>query len=247
MKTIVVSGTASGVGKTTIASYMLNNLTGLGKKKEELVGTDHRRILQNVCSDTIEPLKYSYSSCNPGSPWSALKITIRHEGSCPRHTECDTCDDGYEPFKVLTEDDVIRQEGKDTDRMVSAGASKVVWLQSDSNVEKAGIDAALACFDKTHNLLVEGNSFLRVRSADVAVLVVSPFIDKIKRSAKLLIDKIDIVVINVNNHHTDTEIKECQRKMIDLGFDVLFYIVNPFSNENYSSQPFLDKLQSILF
>ncbi len=251
MKTIVVAGTASGVGKTTIASYLLSTLTDrvflFNKKKEELVGTGHRRTLQYVDDASIESLGHSYALSHSRCPWSALKITIRHEGACPRHTKCDTCDDGYEPFKVLTRDDVIRQKGKDTDQLSSAGASKVVWLQSDANVERVGIEAALACFDQKHNLLVEGNSFLRVRTADIAILVVSPFVDKIKRSAKLLINKIDFVIINVNERHTDSEIKECQEKMIDLGFDVLFYVINPFSKENYSNQPFFDKLQYMLF
>ncbi len=247
MKTIVVAGAASGVGKTTIASFILSSLTNrvvsFNKKKKELVGAGHRNVLQHVGGDFFESQEHAYDICGSVSPWSALKITIRHEGACPRHTECDTCDDGYEPFKILTGDDVIRQKGKDTDRLSSAGASKVVWLQSDANVERAGIEAALACFDKGHNLLIEGNSFLRVRSADVAVLVVSPLVDKIKRSAKLLIDKIDLLVINVNKHHTDREIKECQGKMAALGFNVPFYIINPFSNEHYSSQQFIDKLQ----
>ena len=249
MKKIVVAGTASGVGKTTIASYIISSLTDrvllFNRKKEELVEDGHRRVLQHVGGTSSESLEYSYDLCHSGRPWSALKITIRHEGACPRHTECDTCDNGYEPFKILTRDDVIRQKGKDTDRLLSAGASKVVWLQSDANVERAGIEAALACFNKEHNLLIEGNSFLRARSADVAVLVVSPLVDKIKRSAKLLKDKIDLVIININEHHTDRDIKECQEKMIVLGFNVPFYVINPFSKENYSSQLFFDKLQDI--
>ncbi len=247
MKTIVVAGTASGVGKTTIASYIISSLTDrvllFDQKQEGLVEEGHRRVLQHAGGASFESQEHSYGLCHSGRPWSALKITIRHEGSCPRHTDCDTCDGGHEPFKILTSDDVIRQEGKDTDRLSSAGASKVVWLQSDANVEKAGIEAVLACFDKEHGLLVEGNSFLRVRSADVAVLVASPLVDKIKRSAKLLIDKIDFVVINVNERHTDSEIMECQKKMIALGFNVPSYVINPFSNENYSSQPFIDQLQ----
>ncbi len=131
MKTIVVTGTASGVGKTTIASYILGSLTdrvvSFNKENKELVGTGHRHETQNVGGDSFESLEHSDGICNSGSPWSALKITIRHEGACPRHTECDTCEGGYEPFKILTGDDVIRQKGKDTDRLFSAGARKVVW------------------------------------------------------------------------------------------------------------------------
>ena len=251
MKTIAVAGTASRVGKTTIASYILSSLSGrtllLKEKKEEIVGTKHRRVLQHAGSTSCEAIESSVDLYHSESPWSALKVTIRHEGSCPRHTECDTCDVGYEPFKILTSDDIIRQKGKDTDRLSTAGACKVVWLQSDADVEKAGIEAALACFEKEHNLVIEGNSFLRVKCANVAVLVVSPSVDKIKRSAKLLLNKIDFIVINVHKRHTTEEIEKCKEKMLAFGYNVPFYVVNPYSEYDYPNQAFINKIQGILF
>ncbi len=251
MKTIVVAGTASRVGKTTVASYILSSLSNrafsLKEKTEGIVGAKYGRVLQHAGSTSCKTIGNSPELFHYKRPWSALKITIRHEGSCPRHTECDTCDDGYEPFKILTSDDIIRQKGKDTNRLSTAGASKVVWLQSDSDVEKAGIEAALAYFDKEHNLVIEGNSFLRVHDADMAVLVVSPSVDKIKRSAKILLNKIDFVVINVHRRHTTKEIEKCKEKMLALGYDVPFYVVNPFSEEDYSNQAFIDRIQDILF
>ena len=246
MKIITVAGTASRVGKTTVASYILSSLsnrTFSPKEKTEKYG----RVLQHAGSTSRETIENFPELFHYKRPWSALKITIRHEGSCPRHTGCDTCDDGYEPFKILTSDDIIREKGKDTDRLSIAGASKVVWLQSDSDVEKAGIEAALACFDKEHNLVIEGNSFLRVHDADVAVLVVSPSVAKIKRSAKILLNKIDFVVINVHKRHTSKEIEKCKEKMLALGYDVPFYVVNPYSEEDYFNQAFIDRVQDILF
>ena len=246
MKIITVAGTASRVGKTTVASYILSSLsnrTFSPKEKTEKYG----RVLQHAGSTSRETIENFPELFHYKRPWSALKITIRHEGSCPRHTGCDTCDDGYEPFKILTSDDIIREKGKDTDRLSTAGASKVVWLQSDSDVEKAGIEAALACFDKEHNLVIEGNSFLRVHDADVAVLVVSPSVEKIKRSAKILLNKIDFVVINVHKRHTSKEIEKCKEKMLALGYDVPFYVVNPYSEEDYFNQAFIDRIQDILY
>lgn len=251
MKTIVVAGTASRVGKTTVASYILSSLSNrtfpLKEKTEGIVGAKSRRVLQHAGSTAHETIENPPELFHYKRPWSALKITIRHEGSCPRHTDCDTCDDGYEPFKILTDDDIIREKGKDTDRLATAGASKVVWLQSDSDVEKAGIEAALACFGKEHNLVIEGNSFLRVSDADVAILVVSPSVVKVKRSAKILLNKIDFVVINVHKRHTIKEIEKCKERMLALGYDVPFYIINPFSEEGYSNQAFIEKIQNILF
>jgi len=250
MKKIVVAGTSSGVGKTTVASFLLSSFSGsttqlYNKKSEEVVR--HRRVLQHAGNTSSAAIEYSPDLHLSGSSWSALKITIRHEGSCPRHTECHTCDDGYEPFKIVTSDSILREKGKDTDQLLRAGARKVVWLQSDSNVEKAGIEAALSCFDKEHNLVIEGNSFLRVQSADVALLVVSPLVDKIKRSARLLLNKIDFVVINLHKSHTAKEIEACKEKMFDFGFNVPFYTVNPSLGANYSNQMFFEKIQDILF
>ena len=250
MKKIVVAGTSSGVGKTTVASFLLSSLSGrtqLHNKKHEKI-VQHGRVLQHAGSTSYEtPVEHSPDLLPSESLWSALKITIRHEGSCPRHTDCDACDAGYEPFEVITDDTILREEGKDTDQLSRAGASKVVWLQSDSSVEAAGIEAALDCFGKEYNLVIEGNSFLRVKSADVAILVVSPLVDKIKRSAKLLLNKIDFIVINLHEEHTTKEIEACKEKMVTFGFDVPFYIVNPRLSVNYSNQVLIEKIQDLLF
>ncbi len=249
MKKIVVAGTSSGVGKTSIASFLLSNLSDrtqlFNRNSEEVVS--HRHVLQHAGKTSSDVLEHSPDVCFSECPWNALKITIRHEGSCPRHTDCDACDAGYEPFKIVTSDSVLREKGKDTDQLLRAGASKVVWLQSDANVEKTGIEAALDCFDKEQNLVIEGNSFLRVQSADVAILVVSPSIDKIKRSARLLLNKIDFIVINVHESHTIKEIERCKEKMSAFGFNVPFYAINPCLGANYSNQVFIEKIQDILF
>ncbi|MDP6925144.1 MAG: hypothetical protein R2568_01615 [Candidatus Scalindua sp.] len=249
MKKIVVAGTSSGVGKTAVASFLLSSLSGRtqlhSKKHGEVVRRG--RVLQHAGGTSYDAPEYS-PDLNPSeSLWSALKITIRHEGSCPRHTDCDACDAGYEPFEVITDDTVLMEKGKDTDQLSKAGASKVVWLLSDPSVEAAGITAALDCFGKEQNLVIEGNSFLRVKSADVAILVVSPLMYKIKRSAKLLLNKIDFIVINLHKNHTVKEIEACKEKMITFGFDVPFYVVNPHQSANYSNQVFIEKIQDVLF
>ncbi len=249
MKKIVVAGTSSGVGKTTVASFILNNLSDrtqlFDKDNEEVVR--HGRVLQHAGNTPYGAIEQTPALCLSERSWSALKITIRHEGLCPRHTECNTCDDGHEPFKIVTSDSILRESGKDTDQLSRAGACKVVWLQSDSNVEKVGIESALDCFDKEHNLVIEGNSFLRVQSADVAILVVSPRIDKIKRSARLLHNKIDFIVVNSHKSHSTSEIEGCKEKMLASGFDVPFYVINPRSRANYSNQSLIEKIQDILF
>ncbi|MDO8141127.1 MAG: hypothetical protein Q6358_06470, partial [Candidatus Brocadiales bacterium] len=73
MKIISITGTASGVGKTTVAQFLLRHFGDL----------------------------------------SALKITTKHEGKCPRHSGCDVCETMTLPYKITVDPLQIEQEGKD--------------------------------------------------------------------------------------------------------------------------------------
>lgn len=233
MKVISIAGTASSAGKTTVASYILRNLLD---STPCLVGEG----VQAVDAGSGFGLSYHRRG------WSALKITVRHEGSCPRHTGCDTCDDGYEPFKVLTDGAIIKERGKDTDRFSNAGADKVVWLQTDSDAEIAGTEAALACFNKDDAIIVEGNSFLRVQNADVSILVASPSVKKVKRSTRLILDKIDLIAINVHTNHSPEQIEECREQLRVIDCKAPCFVINPFVEDGYSNQAFIDRIQERL-
>ena len=234
MKVISVAGTASSAGKTTVASYILRNLS------------DSTPCLVGEGVQAVDAGSGLGLLSNHKRGWSALKITVRHEGSCPRHTGCDTCDDGYEPFKILTDGDIIKERGKDTGRFSSAGADKVVWLQTDSDVEGAGTEAALACFNKDDAIIVEGNSFLRVQNADVSILVASPSVKKIKRSTRLILDKIDLIAINVYANHSPEQVEECIEQLRVIGCKAPCFVINPFVEDGYSNQTFIDRIQERL-
>ena len=225
MKIISVTGTASKAGKTTIASYILRNLSnstyGYIDEWEQIVNNKIRHL----------PKRGTVSSCYK-QRCGALKITIRHEGSCPRHTGCDSCDSDYEPYRILIDDDTIQEKGKDTELLSRAGAYKVIWLQADSNVEKAGIEAALAYFDEDDTVVIEGNSFLRVRDANLVVLVASPSVKKIKRSTRLILDKIDIIAINMHENHTLEQIEGCKEQLRVIGCNAPFFLINPLVEDN---------------
>lgn len=237
MKIISITGTASDAGKTTVVSFIL---------KELLDRTYSYAAKKRQIADERTGNKYEFSKYKP--EWGALKITVRHEGACPRHTDCDTCDSENEPYKILTSDNIIKEKGKDTDLLSRAGANKVVWLQTDSKAEKVGLEAALSCFDKEHAIIVEGNSFLRVRNANVAILVASPSVKKIKKSAKFLVNKnkIDFVAINVTAKHTPEQIEECRDQLRIITRNVPDFIINPFVEDSFSNQAFIDKIQECL-
>lgn len=258
MRIISVTGTASDAGKTTVASFILRNLpeqtySFIGKRLQtanERAGSLIKH--EGGASPYHDNAENEYELLNHRSGWGALKITVRHEGPCPRHrhrqTECDTCDSVNEPYKISTSDDVIKEKGKDTGQLSRAGASKVVWLQTDSQAEKVGLKAALSCFGKEHTIIVEGNSFLRVRDANVAIMVASPSVKKIKRSAAFLLkkNKIDFVAINVASNHTPEQIEECRERLRDISHNVPDFVINPFMEDGFSNQAFIDKIQELL-
>jgi len=192
MKIISITGTASGVGKTTVAQFLLRHFTGL----------------------------------------SALKITTKHEGNCPRHSDCDLCKTMVQPYKISVDPLEINQQGKDTSIFKNSGARKVVWLQTHSEFLETGIANALTYFNDNDIVVVEGNSFLHTHDADLCVLVTTPREMKIKRSTRQIISKIDIAVINKHTRDTNSAIMESQERLHLIGCYAPVFIVNPVL-ENY--------------
>ena len=71
MKIISVLGTASNTGKTTVALYIIRNLMDFTYNQGGRLDNERAKRL------------------------GALKITVRHEGACPRHSTCDSCDSWF--------------------------------------------------------------------------------------------------------------------------------------------------------
>ncbi|MDL1939145.1 hypothetical protein [Candidatus Jettenia sp. AMX1] len=206
MKIISITGTASGVGKTTIAQFLLRHFFDL----------------------------------------SALKITTKHEGNCTRQSDCDVCDTMAYPYKITVDPLQINQPGKDTALFKSAGARKVVWLQTHSECLRMGIEEALSYFDKGNLVLVEGNSFLHTHNASLSILVTTAREPKIKRSTKQIISKIDLAVINKYKDDTSIDIMKTQERLYRIGCHVPVFIINPFL-ENYTpNEVFLNHIREIV-
>jgi len=205
MKIISIAGTTSNIGKTTVAESIIHQLT------------------------VDSPEDMDSSSTNV----SALKITTRHSGNCSK-TSCGVCDSIKYPFVIIDDISIIDQPGKDTSRLKNAGAQKVIWLLSYPETLKDGIKAALEHFDNDATVIVEGNSFLIAHEADLSVLVVRPGRTGLKESAKLIIDKIDIALVNVERGAPPAQLNEIKQWLEELGskadvieFDPKSFLLNP--------------------
>jgi hypothetical protein len=116
----------------------------------------------------------------PGA--QALKITRFHrESHCPVHginehgeDNCDGCAPAPAGFELVEDDAVLRTPGKDSDRMLQAGASPVYWLRAAPHVFEYALSAAMKRFDPARPLVLEGNSAATVTGFKGEVVLLWP-------------------------------------------------------------------------
>ena len=103
--------------------------------------------------------------------WSALKVTVIKDGPCPRKISCGVCEKQSVPFSIVSNTRVINQKGKDTQRMASAGAKKVLWLKATPGGLKDGLKQALRRFRATPGVVIEGTSILKYLKPDFGIYI----------------------------------------------------------------------------
>ena len=92
--------------------------------------------------------------------------------------------------------------GKDTGRYWDAGASNVHWLICTDNQVEEGIKQALARV-KSPGVFVEGNSFSEFVNPDHFVMVSQSSTDKIKSSARRMINKATAIYVSDTTDEPD--------------------------------------------
>lgn len=158
MRTIVVSGEKSGVGKTYVAGELLRYLSGAG------------------CSDSLKGLFdkaiFKLRNCKIRH-WSALKITVSKADGCPHDRSCGVCQKIEKPFYVIKDRAIIDQTGKDTARLKEAGAREVIWLKARPNGLKEGLRKAFSALDSRGGVVIEGTSVLKFLKPDLNIHIYS--------------------------------------------------------------------------
>ena len=157
--------------------------------------------------------------------WEAIKLTRGHYRSCGRDPAgCCVSD-------LIRDEPVIRsgreanyEIGKDTGLFWDAGASNVHWvIVKDDQVER-GIAEALALV-QAEGVLVEGNSFLKYISPDLAVMCARAEGGKVKTSARDALSKSDVLYLSSlaeDGLSARKRFEEWRRSLtVDLPFDHL--------------------------
>jgi hypothetical protein len=128
--------------------------------------------------------------------WSACKVTTcvpEADGSCARGRgeECGVCGRLRRPYEIDEERGAGAADGRDTERLRAAGASRVLWVRTRPEALSQSIRAALETLDGSPGVLLEGNHVLEVLDPDVAVMVLAPG-GSLKKSARDVRDRVDI-------------------------------------------------------
>ncbi|HHT9120024.1 MAG TPA: hypothetical protein ACFYD3_05725 [Candidatus Hypogeohydataceae bacterium YC41] len=178
---------------------------------------------------------------------NALKITVQHMGACPKEIDCDGCPTiGNISFKITTDPFVLSKPGKDTAKYLEAGARTVVWLQTQRKDLETGVRQALKLFPRRGRLIVEGNSFLSIRRVDFALMIATPGTLELKPSARKILDRINLFVINKTPNHTKADIDAAREKLLYLRPDCPVIVFDPYHPEPEATVTLLKPIVSAL-
>jgi len=142
--------------------------------------------------------------------WEAIKTTRGHYRSCGKDPAacCVSHLLAAEPV-VRSGREATYEFGKDTGRYWDAGASNVHWLIATDDQIEGGIKQALARV-KAPGVFVEGNSFAQFVPVDIFVMVRRSDNEKIKKSARLVLNKATTIYVS------DSETSELPRLIENL-------------------------------
>jgi len=97
-------------------------------------------------------------------------------------------------FSSITDDEkLISQDGKDTKKMLDAGAGKVLWVSSPSSGLAETAYMAVEMLAQFEGIVVEGNSIIEVLKPDIVVFVKGPG-RELKKGAERVLGMADVVI-----------------------------------------------------
>ena len=115
-------------------------------------------------------------------------------------------------FSSITDDrEVILTKGKDTRRMMDAGAVRVLWVQSPPDELPDILPLGLEMLSGLQGIVIEGNSAVNVIKPDIVVFVSGDPV-LFKDSAGPLLDMADIVL---SDTESSQQLSEAGRFRID--------------------------------
>jgi molybdopterin-guanine dinucleotide biosynthesis protein len=95
---------------------------------------------------------------------------------------------------LIDERDVLLTEGKDTRKMLDAGAERVLWVKSPPSELRDLLPLAMEKLSDLQGVIVEGNSAIEFLVPDIIIFIFGDNSEKLKESAKGVLGKADVVL-----------------------------------------------------
>jgi molybdopterin-guanine dinucleotide biosynthesis protein len=96
---------------------------------------------------------------------------------------------------LIEDESIIGEKNKDTEKLSTAGASKVLWIKSPHPDLEELVAIALARLSDLEVIVIEGNSAIEFAKPDIVIFIIGKHEEGIKPSAKGLLSEADIVII----------------------------------------------------
>lgn len=174
---IGIGGTHSGAGKTTLAAAILEYLTKSIKDSNKLRVTSNELKNKNKDKDNNSLLVTRHSSLVTQKRWGAIKYT--KTSSLP---------------SIVTDREILMKRDKDTCRMMGAGASEVLWVQSPRPGLGKVLPEALKRLSYLDGIIVEGNSAIEFLNPDIVIFIIGGDKKRWKPCIERLITIADIIL-----------------------------------------------------
>ena len=129
----------------------------------------------------------------------AVKFTTTEDvfERCPRGKPCVVCDIDV-PFRLVEDRAVLQEPGTDTERLGTAGASRVIWVITRHSAASAAWQLVEARLRGAETVVMEGSTVVALARPQRNVFVVHPFLSPAhwKPTSGSLLGEADVVVVN---------------------------------------------------
>jgi len=128
--------------------------------------------------------------------WAAIKVTpCEAERACPHGRDCTACEPPEGEYEIVTDRTSLAAEGKDTARLLEAGAARVAWVRAIPENLPTALAVALDEFADAPGVIVESTSAMCFLDG-LHVLVARADESEVKESARGCLDRVDLVAVN---------------------------------------------------
>lgn len=133
----------------------------------------------------------------------ALKVTtVKKVTSAEAPERCHAFPGESDVYHIEEDVAILSLPGKDTQRMIRAGALKVLWLTGGTAAMKSGLEDALARFGACPAVIIEGNTPMLFVHDAIKIIIAEPIM---KESAEKIIPMADILLVRSSHIREFTE------------------------------------------